>query len=513
MPVGVPGELYLGGDGLALGYLNRPDLTDEKFVPDPFGGGSEACLYRTGDRTRYLPDGNIEFMGRIDYQVKIRGFRVEPEEVEIILRQISAIHETVVLAREDEPGNRYLAAYIVPEADQAPTVAEIRNFLKQKLPDYMVPSSFVMMEAFPLTPNGKVNRHSLPVPASNLPELGRELLEPRDSLELRIVKLLETLLNIHPIGISDNFFDLGGHSLMAARLFSQIEKMTGKALPLGTLFEAPTVEQISNILRSEGWAPRWQSLVPIQHGDGRRPLFCIHPKSGNILGYADLLRHLDPEQPVYGLQSLGLDGKQPPLRRVEDMAALYIEEIQSVAPKGPYQILGRCAVGGVVAFEMAQQLVAQGQEVALLAMIDADNAIPLRPPGSRNPLRRRSLIRYPRRNIKRIARKISFLFDSPQARRFESVQDVNFRAWEDYMPKIFPGRIVLFCAEGRLRIDRPEHDPRTPGGWEELAEGGLEFHVVSGNHLTMLQGPLVEVVAEKLRAHLDKAYRNEQNSV
>jgi aspartate racemase len=162
---------------------------------------------------------------------------------------------------------------------------------------------------------------------------------------------------------------------------------------------------------------------------------------------------------------------------------------------------------------MAQQLLAQDQEVALLAMIDANNAVPLRPSGSRNALRRRSLIRYPRRNIKRIARKISFLFDSPQARRFESVKDVNTRAWEDYMPKSYPGRIVFFSSEDRLRIDRPHHDPRTPGGWEELAEGGLEFHVISGDHLTMLHEPLVAGVAEKLRAHLDKAQWNEQNSV
>ncbi len=501
VPVGLTGELYLGGDGLAMRYLNRPDLTAERFVSDPFDGMLGCRLYKTGDRVRYLPDGNIEFIGRLDDQVKMRGFRIEPEEVEIMLRQIPAVRETVVLAREDEPGNRYLAAYIIPEAGQAPSVAEIRNFLKQKLPDYMVPSAFVMMEAFPLTPNGKVDRRSLPVPERGCLELVAEHVEPRDAVELRLVKLWECLLDLRPIGMNDNFFELGGHSLLAARLFSQIEKMTGKALPLGTLIERPTVEQLADVLRKEGWSPQWESLVPIQPRGSKKPLFCVHPPSGNVFGYTDLARHLGNEQPLFGLQALGLDGKRPPFTRVEDMAAFYLQEIQSIDPKGPYLLCGRCSIGGLVAYEMAQQLLKQGEEVALLAMIDVENPVALMDP-ERNPYRHKSLIHYPRRNIKRL---ISYVLSDPQTRRFNEALAANIQAKRTYVPKVYPGRITYFFSEQFSRNKSRRFRPEVPGGWQQLAGGGLEIHIVPGGHLTMLAEPHVRVMAEKLKACMNRA--------
>ena len=252
VPIGVPGELHIGGDGLSRGYLYRSDLTAEKFVTNPFSDESGSCLYKTGDLVRYLPHGSIEFLGRMDYQVKIRGFRIELGEIEACLGQHPAVQQAVVTARGDEFSYIDLAAYIVTSMERPPTVSELRSFLKQKLPDYMLPSVFVILDALPLTPNGKVDRRALPTPDTVRPELEGTLIEPRDNLELQLAKIWEDVLDIQPIGVTDNFFDLGGHSLLAIRLFAQIQKRMGNDLPLATLFQAPTVEQLADILRQAG---------------------------------------------------------------------------------------------------------------------------------------------------------------------------------------------------------------------------------------------------------------------
>jgi thioesterase domain-containing protein len=377
----------------------------------------------------------------------------------------------------------------------------MRDFLRQKLPDYMIPSAFMVLDAFPLTPNGKIDHRSLPAPESSWLEAERDYREPGDSLELQIVKIWENLLGVYPIGITDNFFELGGHSLMAARMFSHIEKMTGTALALGTLFEAPTVTELAETLRRKGWVSQWQSLVPIQSGGNRRPLFLVHPMSGNVLGYADLARHLGPDQPVYGLQALGLDGKRAPFTRVEDMAAHYLEEVKTMFPEGPYVIGGRCSIGGFIAFEMVQQLVAQGQEVALLVFFDVPGVPSLIRPFKR-PHHRKSMLRYPRRRINEIMNNAKNMFD-PQARRFQRVIDANYRARDQYIPKTYCGRIVFFLSEGH-RIGH-RYDPRSQSGWAELAHGGLELHIVPGDHSSMLRPPHVRIVAEQLREYLDEA--------
>ena len=252
VPIGVPGELHVGGTGLALGYLGRPELTAEKFMPHPFTDEPGARLYKTGDLARYLPDGNIEYLGRLDHQVKIRGFRIELGEIEALLGQHPAVCQAVVLAREDTPGDTRLVAYAVSTQKPAPTVHELRSFLKEKLPAYMVPAAFVVLEALPLTSSGKVDRNALPPHEGIRPQLERGFVAPRDAVERQLTHIWEGLLGVKPIGMQDDFFELGGHSLLAVQLFAQNEKRTGKRLPLATLFQGPTIAHLAYSLRQDG---------------------------------------------------------------------------------------------------------------------------------------------------------------------------------------------------------------------------------------------------------------------
>ena len=262
VPIGVPGELHISGDGLARGYLNRPELTAEKFIPDPFSDKPGDRLYRTGDLARYLPDGNIEFLGRIDNQVKIRGFRIELGEIEAVLTQHPTIQQAVVVAREESPGDKRLVAYVVWNQDQACTANELRSFLKQKLPDYMIPSVFVFKDALPLTPNGKVDRKALPVPDPIRPELEEGFVAPRSPIEEIIAQIWAEVLKVEKIGIHDNFFNLGGHSLLATQAMSRVREKLQMDLPLRVLFEAPTVAALAlRIEQHESAADKLEELV------------------------------------------------------------------------------------------------------------------------------------------------------------------------------------------------------------------------------------------------------------
>ena len=318
VPIGVPGELHIGGAGLARGYLNRKELTSEKFIPNPFRQEASSHLYKTGDLARYVPNGNIEYIGRIDNQVKIRGFRIELGEIEALLGQHPDIREAVVIAREDNPGYKRLVAYTVT-GDTVSSVSDLRSCLKTKLPDYMVPSAFVTLECLPLTPNGKIDRRALPAPdISTASELG--FIAPRDDLELRLTQIWQQVLGVKSIGVKDNFFDLGGHSLIAVRLFAEIEKAFGKNLPLATLFQAPTIEQLAHICRDQGWTARWRSLVTIQPQGSKPPLFFVHGIYGNVIYFRELANYLGEDQPFYGLQAQGLNGQQTPYTNLVKMA-------------------------------------------------------------------------------------------------------------------------------------------------------------------------------------------------
>ena len=503
VPIGVPGELVIGGAGVARGYLNRPELSAEKFIPDPFSNDSKARLYRTGDLARYTPDGNIEFRGRTDDQVKIRGFRIELGEIEAVLGQHPGVAEVVVLAREDTPGTKRLAAYVVP-GPEAPTSSELRTYLKQKLPEYMVPPSYVMLAQMPLTPNGKVDKRALPAPVA--PELvpQERFAAPKDAVESQLVKIWESVLGTRPISVKHNFFELGGHSLLAVRLMHRMEQALGKKLPLATLFQAPTIEQLAVLLRQDGWSPAWSSIVPVQPRGSKPPFFLVHGLGGAVLMFRDLARHLAPDQPVYALQAQGIDGKHPCHTRIEDMAAHYIKEVRTIQAEGPY-FLGGLSFGGTVAFEMARQFHAQDQGVALLALLDT---FPGRPETKGSLLVK--LFRLPaKQRMDYISRKLTTYRNNIGRRigrlwlpgHLKNLQSANIQASQTYEMQPYYGPVTLFLPSKKSL--RSAEDPQ--GGWGEWAAGGLEVHNVPGDHLGMMVDPNARHLAEKLRACLEKA--------
>ncbi|MBK8465893.1 MAG: amino acid adenylation domain-containing protein [Chloracidobacterium sp.] len=369
VPIGVHGEIYIGGSGLARGYLNRPDLTEERFISDPFSKGKGARLYRTGDLARYLPNGEMEYLGRIDDQVKIRGFRIELGEIESVISHFTDVREAVVTTREEQKGDKRLIAYVVSRTNSKIEPAELRNFLREKLPDYMVPSAFIQLEKLPLTPNGKVDRKKLPAPEKETSSGRDGYVEARTETETKLAKIWGELLGVDKIGVQDNFFDLGGHSLLAIRMFSAVEETFQKSVPLATLFEAGTIEKLAEILSKEDWEEPEASLVPIQPGGNKIPFYCIHAIGGNVMFYSDLAKYLDKDQPLYGLQARRLAGRQVGHGTIEEMAAFYIKEILEHQPDGPY-CLGGSSFGGLVAYEMARQLSRQGKDVGLLALFD-----------------------------------------------------------------------------------------------------------------------------------------------
>jgi len=530
LPVGVPGELYIGGVGLARGYLNRPGLTADKFVPHPFSQEGGARLYKAGDLVRRRLDGTLEFLGRVDHQVKVRGFRIELAEIEAVLAQHPAVRQTVVVAREDRPGEKRLVAYVVPNpvSQQALPIAALRSFLQARLPDYMVPAAFVALDALPLTPNGKVDRRALPIADPAHPERRQTFAAPRDVLEGQLTTIWEEVLGIQSLGVTDNFFELGGHSLLAVRLFAHIERTFGKKLPLATLFQAPTVEQLATMLRQDGWSPPTSSLVAIRAGASKPPFFCVHAHGGEVLIFKGLAKYLGLDQPFYGLQALGLHDDQPRHRRVEEMAAHYLKEIRTIQPEGPYFLGGYC-FGGKVAFEMAQQLHMHGQEVALLTMLDAyapgyprklpwvqraviqrinvhvGNLWRLRPKDQLHYIAEKGRIGKKRveTRLKGIARKVYQSLGRPLPPALQEVQATNRRPVDPYVPRVYPGKIVLFRPS-----QQPEgcyHDPDM--GWRGLAAGGLEIYEVPGKFGSIIKAPYVRVMAEHLQACLHKAQK------
>jgi amino acid adenylation domain-containing protein len=536
VPIGIPGEIHIGGIGLARCYLNRPELTEEKFIPNPFLMAEEQrnqvtpTLYKTGDLGCYLPDGNIEFLGRLDNQVKIRGFRIELGEIESILGQHPDVETSVVIAREDISGDKRLVAYLVGNPKKILTIENIRKFLQQKLPDRMIPSAFMIISALPLTPNGKVDYRALPAPAQ-IREESESTIVPRDDVELQLSQIWEKLLGIKPIGIKDSFFELGGHSLLAIRLFDRIEQIFNKKLPLATLFQAPTIEELAGILRQQNWSAPWSSLVPIHSSGSKPPFFCVHSVGGNIIYYQDLADRLDPEQPFYGLQARGLDGKREPFTRIEDMAAHYIKEIRMVQPNGPY-FLGGHSFGGSVAFEMAQQLDRQGEKVAFLALFDALNLNAIDEKHTlldflsihyRNlaGLKWKTKLFYLGERIQRyvekivpkpIARVYQNLYQqviSPQQLIYQKIQDINEQALEKYVPKVYSGKFIMFRAKARPIL----HYNDLEYGWHGLASEEIETYEVPGDHHHMFRESDLKIFVtclNKAQAEADMAIQRQQ---
>jgi amino acid adenylation domain-containing protein len=529
VPIGVAGELHTGGDGLARGYLNRPELTQARFIPNPFKSGK---LYKTGDLARYLPDGSIEFLGRIDNQVKIRGFRVEIGEIETVLGQHHSIKDVKVIAREDRPGDKRLVAYIVIDKSADPTVTsrELRAFLQSKLPDYLIPSAFVEIDILPLTLNGKVDRRALPAPEYIRQDASDSAVAPRNDVERQLVEIWERVLDIQPVGIRDNFFELGGHSLMAVRLFTEIEKAFGKSILLSTLFQAQTIEDLAVILRPEESVPptAWKSLVEMQSGNpAKRPLFCIHAVWGNILFCRSFINYLETDRTVYGLQSKGLDGEHPPCTSIPEMATNYIKEIKSVQPQGPYLLSG-FSLGGLIAFEIAQQLQAQGQEIELLALVDptTPNLTSSEPDAqttTRTPLLTKTISHLktllnlsPQQKVDYVWQRLCwnltlgnanllykaylrYIKRSLSELRLVNVYWANYLTQYTYMPKPYLGRITLFQAED-IEVGSEEN---TQSRWELFASDGVDIVPVIGSHADLMDEPNVKVLSTKFKHYLN----------
>ncbi len=368
VPIGVSGELYIGGAGVGAGYINRPEQTTEKFIPNPFSNCPTDRLYSTGDIVRCRPDGAIEFVGRRDFQVKIRGVRVELGEIEQAIESHPDIQQAIVVAIEGTKGQKNLAAYYILRS--ALSVDDLRVFIRTKIPDYMVPMFFTAMDIFPLTTNGKVNRAALPQPKNEIRTNNSDFIAPSTPTEIQLVEIWQKFLGISNISVTDNIFDLGAYSLLILRMIAELESTFKKALPINILFEAPTIQKLAPLLSNSDPLVDRPKAIPFLEQGNKSPVFCMPGAQNNLLFVNNLVKHWgDRQHPIYGLREPLKEDSRPLPSTIEDCAAYYIEQIRSVQPEGPYYLVGYSA-GGLMAYEMAQQLVAQGQEIALLALLD-----------------------------------------------------------------------------------------------------------------------------------------------
>jgi amino acid adenylation domain-containing protein len=490
-PVGVPGELCIGGHGLARGYRSQPDLTAERFVPNPFPTTLGDRLYRTGDLARYWPDGRLEHLGRLDFQVKIRGFRVEVGEVEAVLRRHPSIAEVVVAAKDDRTGGKQLVAYVVARPDQPLALSDVRAFAQANLPAYMVPSHIVRLDTFPLTANNKVDVAALPEPTEERAAAAEPPRPPCGQLEVQLTALWRHVLGQDAVAVHDNFFDLGGHSLKAVQLLSHLEKLYGRRLPLAVLFDAPTVARMAALLAESAWESAWECLVAIQPTGSAAPLFLVPGVGGTTLVFGKLARLLGPDQPVYGLQARGLDGKDKPFTSVVEAATHYLSDVRSLRPSGPYVIAGSCT-GGVIAYEMAQQLQRQGEHVTLMVIESwHPSSYRLSPSavGGLAPVRFlcSKLVRYgatlaglpphqwPRFVRTKAAKMVEVLLDTglegalaDNSYYVDEVVEATLHAVAHYETEPYPGGLLnVIAAERPL----PPGIIDTRGAWESLARG------------------------------------------
>lgn len=522
--IGEPGEIAIRTPYLSAGYHRDPDLTAQRFPSNGYTGRSDDRVYRTGDLGRYRIDGAIDFIGRADRQIKIRGFRIELGDVEVALSLVPGVREAVASTDGVEPDQVRLVAYLAGAWDTPPDPDEIRRALAARLPAYAVPSAIGILSALPRTPNGKVDFQALPrlqsAPTST------ERTPPRNAVELRLCCLWEEALEVPAVGIHDDFFALGGHSLVAVRLFASIEREFGQRLSLATLLAAPTVAQLATLLRETGPARPAGALVAIESRGNRRPLFCVHGIGGNVLNYVDLARELGPEQPFYGLQALGLDGRTPLLRTIDEMARQYLAALREVQPHGPYRLAGGC-MGGMIAHAMATQLQQVGEQVELLALLDVPAPRPLtwrdrlgrrltrhrmlRKPAS---LINRALVWWQQPPERRWARLRAVFRPVPEAKveplrearaqeaTRTDVQQANYFAMKSHTPGIYRGRIVHFFSD--RAPDEGLGDRRL--AWADRATLGQEVIPIGGGDSgLMLTRPHVELLGKRLADVLDRS--------
>jgi len=506
-----PGEIVIRTPYRSLGYINADDAASGKFVVNPYRDDHEDILYYTGDRGAYRADGLLEVRGRLDHQVKIRGVRIELGEIQSVVAAHPDVDACVAAVKGEPDDDPRLVAYITAKPGRSLSIASLRALVRRELPKHHHPSHFVPLEKMPLLPNGKIDRKALPAPGTDRPDTENPYVAPRNDMERTLCRIWEDVLKVSPIGVHDDFFDLGGHSLLAVRLMAQIKKATGVSLPLATLFEDGAVEKLAPRLmdpsdRASG------ALVAIQPAGRERPLFFVHPAGGNVLCYAGLADRMGADRPFYGLQASGFDSERPPPDRIEEMAAQYLEAVVGAQPSGPY-LLGGWSMGAIVAYEMAQQLVRRGQEVAFLALLDH---MPPAPGDAGETLDEVSVMRrfldgaveadaasfesmsaeqriaFFLRHAKRL-NLIPPSVGEAEVRSYLKVYTANVQAVRRYSPRPYPGRVTLL----RTKFDLPGTDETL--GWGALARGGVDVFEVPGAHHEMVSEPHVSVLAQLLK--------------
>jgi arthrofactin-type cyclic lipopeptide synthetase C len=523
VPLGVAGELYIGGAGLARGYLNRAELTAERFVPNPYGQSPGARLYRTGDQARYLADGNLDFLGRLDHQVKIRGFRIELGEIEARLAEHPSVREAVVVAREDHPGEKRLVAYITPAgAVEDIDVEALRAHLSSLLPEYMVPAAYVSLMQLPLTPNGKLDRKALPSPDAGA-YVTRDYEEPAGEIEICVAQIWAEVLKLDRVGRHDNFFEIGGHSLLVMKVASMLRQF-GIEASVADLFNRPTVESFATSLyKDKGDAsavPRGALQI---RGGTQVPLFLVHDGYGDELYFSALAQYFPKELPVYGLPSVPLN--EPQLHTMRAMAERMVDLLQQVQGAGPYRLAG-WSFGGVLAYEIAQLLLDQGHTLEFLGLMDAfcpededaQEHHEKTPEAILVELCEEQRMAMPHesssealdipdpkldfdelfnhyRALKALPENLAHL-SSREARALCRKLELHLRAMANYRPRPISIPVHLFVAD-----ERPPGSPASTAslGWERCVPAHLLYtQVVPGSHQSMMRLPHIKTLGQRL---------------
>jgi amino acid adenylation domain-containing protein len=510
LPLGVPGEIWIGGGGVALGYLNRPEETAERFLADPFVPGGR--MYRTGDLAQLLVDGQIKHLGRLDDQIKVRGFRIEPGEIEAALKLHPAVRSATVVAREDRPGDRRLIAYVVPDGQHILS-AELRALLRRILPDYMVPSGFVTVDSLPVTPNGKLDRSALPPPAAAMtPDAQRQSAAPRTELEERLVRIWRQILGNEQIGLEDDFFELGGHSLLAARLLGEVEIEVGVQVPLASIFNvSTTVAGMASVIEASRREVGHNGLiVPIQSRGSAPILFFVYPDESAMLTLRHFVGPLGSEQPVLGLFPARVGRRFDQSRGIEELASTMLATIRSTQPRGPYLLAG-FSLGGLIAYEIAGLLRADGEEVGWLGLLDTafGPALYQRELWSHSPRGFATrLLKIGPLGAARVARNLTRRWVRAPLVRLHRLSPVGYHF--DYRGAMLLGSRYASCGHDVsldlfTSADVVDVTGSPTLGWEKAHRGRITVHAISGKHLSVVTEPNVRVVAEILSASLRRA--------
>jgi amino acid adenylation domain-containing protein len=533
-PIGVSGELWIGGEGVSEGYLNRPELTQEKFIPSPDG---EGMVYKTGDRVIMDLSGHLYFLNRFDHQVKVRGYRIELGEIETALNNCKEIQQSVVLTHPDSSGQNMLVTWFKPtstEFSDEDIISRCKNSIVKQLPDYMVPAVWISMKEFPLTPNGKIDRKALPQPGQT--KIERNFLEEETTTPLQksIINLWEEVLQIPNIRLDDDFFQLGGHSILAVKIMVELEKLTSKKLPLAVLFTSPTIRELSALYEQHEDEKVWNPIVPLREGGINKALFFAHGISGNVFKYHGLGQRLTGSQPSYGLQAYGLNGKDTPFHDMKSMAAYHIKAIRAVQPEGPYYLAGG-SFGGYLAYEMAVQLKEAGQDIGFLCLFDIDAAKKKEflPTGMKQIVDVQLLAeRFMKRAVE-LAKadkeerksyfearkkqqernndieswlekyKVTEMIGAESAAYFRRVEEACHDALMSYKIREYDGDILLVRAKDNFFNN--EYD--TDLGWSHYVKGKVEVLFAPGDHNSIFWPPNVEFLAEKIGDELEKKMR------